>query len=313
VSVSVVLGAHFLHIINLSWIYDNFAQLITASILLSTLLSAYLYGRSMSMKTGLAPGGNTGNVLYDFFIGHELNPRIFNGKFDLKYFCELRPGLIGWVIIDWAMFFKQYELHGFYSNSMILVCLFQSWYVIDGLMSEKSILTTMDITSDGFGFMLAFGDLAWVPFVYSLQARFLVDHPNNISLAFVFVIICFKLVGYSIFRGSNGQKDTFRSDPTHPSVRSLKFIQTKQGSKLICSSWWGMARHINYMGDLVMSLSWCLPCGFGHIVPYFYSIYFAILLVHRERRDDHKCHLKYGGDWELYCNTVKWRIVPFVY
>lgn len=38
-----------------------------------------------------------GNIFYDFFMGHELNPRI--GNFDLKYFCELRPGLIGWVSI----------------------------------------------------------------------------------------------------------------------------------------------------------------------------------------------------------------------
>jgi hypothetical protein len=51
-------------------------------------------------------------------------------------------------------------------------------YVLDALYFEKAILTTMDITTDGFGFMLAFGDLAWVPFTYSLQARFLVDHPQ---------------------------------------------------------------------------------------------------------------------------------------
>lgn len=38
---------------------------------------------------------STGNPIYDFFIGHELNPRI--GTFDLKFFCELRPGLLGWV------------------------------------------------------------------------------------------------------------------------------------------------------------------------------------------------------------------------
>lgn len=25
-------------------------------------------------------------------------------------------------------------------------------------------------------------------------------------------------------------------------------------------------------------LSWCLPCGFDSIIPYFYVIYFAILL-----------------------------------
>lgn len=36
-----------------------------------------------------------GHLLYDFFKGRELNPRI--GNFDLKFFCEMRPGLIGWV------------------------------------------------------------------------------------------------------------------------------------------------------------------------------------------------------------------------
>ena len=41
----------------------------------------------------------------------------------------------------------------------------------DGHRSRQAILTTMDITTDGFGFMLAFGDLSWVPFTYSLQAR----------------------------------------------------------------------------------------------------------------------------------------------
>ena len=40
----------------------------------------------------------------------------------------------------------------------------------------------MDITTDGFGFMLAFGDLAWVPFIYSLQARYLVDHDPALPL-----------------------------------------------------------------------------------------------------------------------------------
>ena len=37
----------------------------------------------------------------------------------------------------------------------------QALYVLDALWFEPAILTTMDITTDGFGFMLAFGDLAW--------------------------------------------------------------------------------------------------------------------------------------------------------
>ena len=46
------------------------------------------------------------------------------------------------------------------------------------MWNEKAILTTMDITTDGFGYMLAFGDLAWVTFGFSTAARYLVDHPQ---------------------------------------------------------------------------------------------------------------------------------------
>lgn len=38
----------------------------------------------------------------------------------------------------------------------------------------------MDITHDGFGFMLAFGDLAWVPFLYCLQPRYLEETGFNL-------------------------------------------------------------------------------------------------------------------------------------
>lgn len=27
------------------------------------------------------------------------------------------------------------------------------------------------------------------------------------------------------------------------------------------SGWWGMVRHPNYLGDLIMALAWSLPCG----------------------------------------------------
>lgn len=48
-------------------------------------------------------------------------------------------------------------------------------------LNQEAVLTTMDIVHDGFGFMLVFGDLAWVPFTYSLQAAFLVVHPQALS------------------------------------------------------------------------------------------------------------------------------------
>jgi delta14-sterol reductase/lamin-B receptor len=247
--------------------------------------------------------------VYDFFIGRELNPRI-GVDFDLKEFCELRPGLIGWAVINAGCALKQYQLLGAVTPEMVLINLFQGLYVWDALYHERAILTTMDITSDGFGFMLAFGDLAWVPFTYSLQARYLVENSPGLSLPALAAICALKYVGYRIFRGSNSEKDAFRRDPGSPDVAHLETLTTRTGRKLLVSGWWGMARKINYTGDLMMGLSWCSLTGTGCIVTYFYSIYFAILLIHRAMRDDHACSEKYGEDWPKYKAKVPYVFIP---
>lgn len=118
--------------VDFTYIHSHFLQLAMASFIISILLSVYIYVRSLFAAPGeLALGGNSGksfkvagvtsfvhfdsclfgisavlcisfcllvssgHAVYDFFKGRELNPRIRD--FDLKFFCEMRPGLIGWV------------------------------------------------------------------------------------------------------------------------------------------------------------------------------------------------------------------------
>nr|P23913.1 RecName: Full=Delta(14)-sterol reductase LBR; Short=Delta-14-SR; AltName: Full=3-beta-hydroxysterol Delta (14)-reductase; AltName: Full=C-14 sterol reductase; Short=C14SR; AltName: Full=Integral nuclear envelope inner membrane protein; AltName: Full=Lamin-B receptor; AltName: Full=Sterol C14-reductase [Gallus gallus]CAA68758.1 lamin B receptor [Gallus gallus] len=289
----------------LHYLYDHFVQFAVSAAAFSMALSIYLYIRSLKApEEDLAPGGNSGYLVYDFFTGHELNPRI--GSFDLKYFCELRPGLIGWVVINLAMLLAEMKIHNqsMPSLSMILVNSFQLLYVVDALWNEEAVLTTMDITHDGFGFMLAFGDLVWVPFVYSLQAFYLVGHPIAISWPVAAAITILNCIGYYIFRSANSQKNNFRRNPADPKLSYLKVIPTATGKGLLVTGWWGFVRHPNYLGDIIMALAWSLPCGFNHILPYFYVIYFICLLVHREARDEHHCKKKYGLAWERYCQRV---------
>lgn len=177
-----------------------YEELAVAAATISFALSIGLYLASCRKGAKLADAAGTvgRSVIYDFFIGRELNPRI--GPVDLKFFCELRPGLIGWVVINLGMLCKQREIQGYVSASMIMVNVFQGLYVWDGLFFESAILTTMDITTEGFGFMLAFGDLCWVPFTYSLQAHYLVTHDPGLPLWAVGIISCVGLFGYAIFR-----------------------------------------------------------------------------------------------------------------
>ena len=206
----------------LLWIADNYLQLATSSIVFATALSVYLYVASFREGALLALGGNSGIVPYDFFIGRELNPRVRLGsmELDLKYFCELRPGLFLWVLINAAMVLKQIELTGSVDLSMAIVVSMQLLYVMDSVYCESCILTTMDIIVDGFGFMLAFGDLAWVPAMYSLQARFLSTNPLYPSSAYAALCVAVSLLGFYIFRASNAEKDRFKTDKDAPEFAS---------------------------------------------------------------------------------------------
>ncbi|UNI13862.1 Delta(14)-sterol reductase [Purpureocillium takamizusanense] len=337
-----------------TFIDQHYVQILTANIGISYAISTFVYVRSFSVKAGnkqnreLAAGGHSGNLLYDWFIGRELNPRVtipLIGEVDIKEWCELRPGMMGWIILNCAWCARQYRNFGSVTDSIVCITVVQALYIFDSWWNEPAILTTMDITTDGFGMMLAFGDLVWVPFVYSMQTRYLSVHPRSLGPLGLVATLSLIGLGFYIFRSANSQKNTFRTNPNDPAVAHLKYIQTKTGSKLLTTGWWGVARHINYLGDWIQSWPYSLPTGlagyqiltagtgaegayvmrdgrevtpgsakgWGMLFTYFYIVYFAVLLIHRDRRDDEKCHRKYGADWEKYKKEVRWRIVPGIY
>ncbi len=309
VVLGIALGAGWLEF---DVIYNNFGALISVVLIFSYAFSLFLY--FFGYRTGQVDRV-TGNIIHDFFMGIPLNPRIppVTG-FDLKFFCEARPGLIGWVVINFSFMGVQFMRHGFVTLPMVLVCLFHFIYIADYFWNEPAILTTTDIMHDKFGFMLVFGDLVWVPFTYVIQAMYLIDHTHSLPIWGAALIVILNFAGYYIFRAVNIQKHHFRSDPGRLIWgRKPEYIKTKQGNVLLVSGYWGLSRHFNFLGDILMALAWCLPCLFDSIVPYFYVIYFAILLIHRERRDNKRCAIKYGEDWDKYVKRVPWRIIPRIY
>ncbi|GJM99575.1 hypothetical protein PR202_ga16691 [Eleusine coracana subsp. coracana] len=93
----------------------------------------------------------------------------------------------------------------------------------------------------------------------------------------------------------------------------LVFIPFTFTIQLVVLHYRGIARHCNYLGDLLLALSFSLPCGASSVIPYFYPTYLLILLIWRERRDEARCSQKYKEIWVEYCKLVPWRILPYVY
>ncbi|ONK55133.1 uncharacterized protein A4U43_UnF7250 [Asparagus officinalis] len=287
---------------------DKGLELLSVTFIFSVLVSLILYamGRSSCDQSSSFKPHITGNMLDDWWLGAQLNPRFMG--IDLKFFF-VRAGMMGWLFINLSLLAKLYQA-GNVNLSVILYQLFCGLYVIDYFFNEEFMTSTWDIIAERLGFMLVFGDLVFIPFTFTIQGWWLLKNKVELSkIAAISSCLVF-LIGYQVFRGANKQKHVFKKDPkARIWGRPPKVI----GGKLLASGYWGIARHCNYLGDLLLALSFSLPCGTSSVIPYFYPIYLLILLIWRERRDEARCSQKYKEIWAEYCQLVPWRILPFVY
>ena len=317
-----VAGA-YLGLWKLSVIADHWPGLFICANLAGYGLTTFCYIKAHLFPTHADDRKFTGSIIYDYFMGIEFNPRY--GLFDFKLFFNGRPGIIAWTLIDISFGAAQYNKIGYVTNSMWVVGILHALYVVDFFYNESWYLRTIDIAHDHMGFYLAWGDLVWLPLMYTLQCQYLYYNPIDMPTWAVVAVLSLGGLGYYIFRGTNAQKDIVRLADGNCQVwgKKAEYIRaqykTSDGKQhqsiLITSGWWGLARQVNYFGDLLISLAECLPCGFGGnaLLGYFYIIYMTILLGHRIARSDARCRAKYGKYWDEYCRKVPYKMIPGVY
>lgn len=319
-NVTFILGAFYFDWFSPTIVIDHWGELLWLLNIAGFSLATFVYIKAYYFPSYSNDRKFSNSKLYNYFMGIELNPRI--GFIDLKLFFNGRPGIIAWSIINLSFASAQYSLYGTVTNSMILVNFFQLLYILYFFWKESWYLKTIDIHHDHFGWMLAWGDLVWLPYMYTLQGLFLVFNPVELSPSYFTFVLTIGLIGFYIFASSNNQKDRFRTDDKAPiwgeepkciSCYYYTSDKTRREAKLLLSGWWGEARHFNYTGDLLLSLAYSLACGTSHLFPYFYFFFLSILLVHRCIRDEMRCSEKYGPAWKLYCERVPYRLVPYIW
>ncbi|KAL9004598.1 MAG: hypothetical protein Q9188_002607 [Gyalolechia gomerana] len=61
---------------------------------------------------------------------------------------------------------------------------------------------------------------------------------------------------------------------------------------------------------MIFALSWALITGFNSPLPWFYPVFFALMISHRAYRDIKKCEAKYGEAWQEYKRQVPYLFIP---
>ncbi|KAF7370547.1 hypothetical protein MSAN_00686900 [Mycena sanguinolenta] len=315
---------HYTNIFRLTEILDNFGHLMSVAMICGFATSFGVYFWAVATGSQIRMSGN---FIYDVFMGAILNPRI--GPIDLKIWAEVR---IPWVIVFFLSVSggcKQYETLGYVTPNMAFMILATWLYLNACAKGEECIPQTWDMYHEKWGFMVIFWNFAGVPFSYIYSIVYMArQDPSKYrfsTLAYVFLFATL-LTAYYIFDTSNSQKSRFKMQTqgiktfrnTFPQlpwsiIENPTYIQTAHGNRLLTSGWWAYSRKPNYVADWVMSFCWGAIIGTATPIPYFYSVFFITVLVHRVGRDFERCSIKYGKDWERYCQVVQAKFIPGIY
>lgn len=71
-----------------------------------------------------------------------------------------------------------------------------------------------------------------------------------------------------------------------------------------------MARKVHYSCDCFFAASWGLVTGFQSPFPWFYAVFFTVMIIHRARRDIERCRERYGEAWMEYEKRVPYLFIP---
>ena len=253
--------------------------------------------------------------LSEFYLGRRPNPRMFRGRVDAKMFLYV----FGATLLELNLL--SFAAHHFLvhpenpSPGVILYVALFTWFVLDYLALERVHLYTYDLFAERVGFKLIWGCLNWYPYFYAVGLWSVADLPNPEPPTWLLLLAAVVFVsGWTLARGANMQKFAFKRDP-HRAFLGLAPATLSDGERsLLCSGFWAVSRHVNYLGEILMATGLALALGWPMLVgPWLYVLYYVLLLGFRERDDDRRCAEKYGALWERYREAVPWRIVPGVY
>ncbi len=288
--------------------------------------SGLVFSLAMVFTAPREPEGR--GPLADFYLGRRQNPQwcacacacaCARAPFGRRVDAKMYLYLVGATLLELNV--VSYVAHHLArypdpSPGLLLSAALLTFFVVEYLVFERVHLYTYDLFAERVGFKLGWGCLAFYPFFYGFGLAWAASEPDpHVGATRLWLAGGVFFAGWGLSRGANLQKYLFKTNPEKKLLGLLAPGTVSDGQRrLLCSGFWGVSRHVNYLGEILMALGVTLALGYPRaITPWLYPLYYVALLVPRERDDDRRCRAKYGALWEEYCRRVPYRIVPWLY
>jgi hypothetical protein len=188
-----------------------------------------------------------------------------------------------------------------------------SFFLCEYLFFERVHLYTYDFFAERVGFKLGWGCLLFYPYFYAVGLWSVADLPDPGSRR----RRCSSRGAVLRSAGRSRAARTCRS--TRSSATRAPFLghrargRDRRQRKLLVSGFWGVSRHVNYLGEILMAVGLTLALGHpGDPSTWLYPVYYVALLVPRQRRRP-ALRREVRTAVGRYTKRVRYRIVPGLY
>lgn len=282
----------------------------------SSLIGSGVLGMLFSLAVVLSAPKTGRSLAADVYFGRAANLQFFGRRVDAKMFLYLVGASM--LVLNLLSFTAHHILKygDDFSPGVLLYCLLFGWFAFEYLVFERVHLYTYDIFAERVGFKLGWGCFTFYPYFYAVGLWATAYRPDPGTpwwLLLIYGLVFFG--GWAISRGANMQKFYFKTRPEHVFLGFLKPRALTDGShRLLCSGFWGVSRHVNYLGEILEAVGLTLVLGYpGAWIAWLYPLYYVVLFLSRERADERRCAAKYGELWTEYARRVPRRIIPWLY
>ncbi|XP_034829199.1 delta(14)-sterol reductase TM7SF2 [Maniola hyperantus] len=329
-TLNLLFGLDYYGILKNDTLLNSYLQMATVSYIIAVTLALTMFLNSHKVdENDWNPYGNSGYALYDFFIGREIHGVLLNinVKLWLARVSNISTLIFSILIFKQGFNFQEKEIISNilsldelknilnsvqFKPTVLVYSMMQIVYALYFIMREKKVVSTFYWNSEGLGYLQIVSSSLY-PFYFTTISKYVADTDLQLKTNVLIAASILYLLGFLIMLISNNIKYEFRKNPLQPSLMHLNSMPTFHGKKLLLSNLWGVVRHPNYAGDMLVHAALAIPGIYSRqLIAAAPALITILMLLHRCWRDHARCRRRYGAAWLRYCKRVPSVIVPKV-
>ncbi|CAH2084923.1 unnamed protein product [Euphydryas editha] len=325
-TLNILFALDYYKVLTADLLLNSYLKMATTSYLMALILIIVLHLKSLNTDSGhLNPYGTSGKVLYDLFMGRQIHCYLMkiNVKLWLARMSNICALVFAILIFKHGFSIQLTEIDNLALNkfteiiskiklkpTILVYSMMQIVYALYFIIGEKKIVSTFYWQSEGLGYLQIVSSILY-PYFFTSISKYVADTDLQLSSNILIAASVLYSLGLTIMLISNNIKYEFRKNPLQPSLTQLNSMPTFLGKKLLVANLWGILRHPNYTGDIMIHLALALPGVFTrNIVAAAPALITIFMFIHRAWRDHNRCRRRYGAAWQRYCKRVPSVLIP---